>query len=173
MISECFPEMNIKPWELNKIQNGFWVEKQTQKEFMQWVVEKEKIDVKSIESLRRIDAKLVEKYGGSKPLVHGGGLYNLILLIAKVEVKEWQVIKMREWKAEKAIEAVKWLIEEKLKWSDEEIETNLSIKVFDDNYLGGMLQRFCNNSPARALELAYPNKKFELKNRRNDYLRKK
>ena len=32
------------------------------KEFMEWLVKKEKINVKSIQSLRRIDAKLIQKY---------------------------------------------------------------------------------------------------------------
>lgn len=173
MINYCFPEMNIKPWELNRIQNGFWTQKQNQKEFMEWLVKKEKINVKSIQSLRRIDAKLIQKYGGSKPLVYSGGLYQLILLVVKIDIKEWQATKMREWKEEKAIEAIKWLIEEKLKWSDEEIENKLSIKVFNDNYLGGMLKNVCNNSPSKALQVAYPNKQYKLKNVQPEYLRKK
>jgi len=173
MLNYCFPEMEIMPWELSKIQNGYWMQKENQKKFMEWLVKKEKIDVKSIESLRRIDANLIQKYGGSRPLTYGGGVYNLILLIAKVEVKEWQVVRMRVWTEEKVKKAVRWLIEEKLKWSDEDVESKLSIKVFNDNSLAGMLQKYCNHSPAQALQIAYPNKHYNLKNIRPEYLRKK
>lgn len=172
LITYCFPEMKIKPWELNKVQDSFWKEKENRKEFMDWIVQKEKIDVYSIQDLKRINVKLVEKYGGSKPHVYGGGLYKLILLVAKVEVKEWQVIKMREWTDEKIREAVKWLIEEKLMWSEEEVINKLSANVFRKYNLDGMLQKNCNHSPLKALQIAYPGKYTSLKNVKPDCFKK-
>ena len=40
------------------------------------------------------------------------------------------------------------LIEEKLKWSDEDIRKKLSKKIFKENSLGGMLSNLFKNSPA-------------------------
>ena len=173
LITYCFPEFEIKYWELKKVQNAFWQQEENRKEFMLWVANKENIDVNSIESIKRIDADMIQKYGGSKPLVHGGGLYNLILLIAKIDVKEWEVIKMREWTDEKVRDAVKWLIEEKLGWSEEEVVNKMSARVFRKYNLDGMLQKHCNHSPLKALQIAYPGKYTRLKNVRPDFLRKK
>lgn len=172
MINYCFPELNIKPWELNKIQNGFWAQEQNRKDFMEWLVQKEKINVKSIEELRKIDVKLIEKYGGTKPLVYSGGLYQLILLVAKIDVKEWQVVKVRYWTKEKIIKAVKWMIEEKLMWSEEEVVEKISVNVFREYNLDGMLQKHCNHSPLKALQIVYPGKYTSLKNVKPDSLRK-
>lgn len=173
LISYCFPEFDIKPWELTKLNNGFWKEEKNRKDFMLWLAEKESIDLESIDSLKRIDARLVQKYGGSKPLQYGGGLYNLILLIAKVDVKEWQVIKMRVWTEEKAKEAVKWLIEEQLNWSYDEVVEKISARVFYKHNLGGLLLKYCNHSPLKALQIAYPGVYTKVKNVRPEYLIKK
>jgi hypothetical protein len=57
---------------------------------------------------------------------------------------------------------VKWLIEERLKWSDEEIKSKLSQETFKENGLNGVL-RYFNSSPYQAMEAAYPGrfKKWE------------
>jgi len=173
LITYCFPEMNIKYWELNKVQNSFWENENNRKEFMLWLAEKESIDVTSIDSLKKIDARLIQKYGGSKPLKFGGGLYSLILLIAKVEVKEWQVIKMRVWTEAKVKAAVKWLVEEQLKWTHEDVVNKISAKIFYEYDLGGLLSKYCDHSPIRALQVAYPGEYTKVRNSRPEYLRKK
>ncbi|MGU8835462.1 DUF4046 domain-containing protein [Clostridium perfringens] len=59
--------------------------------------------------------------------------------------------------AENAIKCIKWLIEESLNLSDEEIKDLVSVKFFKDNKLYGLLQHF-DNSPYKLIDLAYPNK---------------
>ena len=57
-----------------------------------------------------------------------------------------------------AIKIIKYLIEEKLKLTDEEIKEQLSVNLFKDNKLHGMLQSCFNDSPYQAINTAYPNK---------------
>lgn len=54
--------------------------------------------------------------------------------------------------------AIKWLIEEKLKLSDEELKEQLSFRLFKDNGFGSVLNNFFNNNPYKAINFAYPNK---------------
>lgn len=56
------------------------------------------------------------------------------------------------------INAIKWLIEDELKWSDEEVKLNLSKKTFKENNLGNLFKNYFNGSPFQAIELAYPGK---------------
>ena len=57
-----------------------------------------------------------------------------------------------------SIKVTKYLREEKLKLSDDELKEQLSLKLFKDNKLLGMLQKFFNSSPYQAINTIYPNK---------------
>lgn len=60
------------------------------------------------------------------------------------EIKEWELKKSRVpvnfWDEDNAISACKWLIEEKLKWSLDEVSKNISNTIFRNNNLDGMLR---------------------------------
>lgn len=80
------------------------------------------------------------------------------------------------WQGEKGrendIAAMKWLIEEKLKWSEKEIIENLNQDVFKDNNLLGMLKKAFNFRLFEAIDSTYPGKfrKWEIGDHvRNDY----
>ena len=74
--------------------------------------------------------------------------------------KEWEFKNTSRdfWTKDKGIEATKWLVEEKLKLTDEELKEQLSQKLFIDNNLGGMLYTCFNSSPYKAINETYPNK---------------
>lgn len=158
MICFSFPEMNIKEWETSRVPDGFWNEKQNQKEFIEWIAEKEKLDLNDMTDVSKITADVIGRYGGSKARRIVGGTYELISSATGNKFQEWEILKMDIWTEKKAICAIKWLIEERLKWSDEQIEESLTAAVFRRNNLGGMLRRYCNNNPVKALEIAYPGK---------------
>lgn len=166
LLDYCFPEMKIKKWEANRVTDDFWKSKKNQKEYMKWLIKKEKINPSIIGDLRRIDSRMIDSNCGRKAREYAGGVFNLILLIAKVDVKEWEVMKMFHWNDEKAISAIKWLIEEKLKWSYEQVVNNISVKVFADNGLDGLLRIHFKHSPLKALQLAYPGEYTKVKNSR-------
>lgn len=57
-----------------------------------------------------------------------------------------------------AIKCIKYLIEDLLCLSDTELKEQLSQKIFNNNGLSGMLSLCFNNSPIKAIEVAYPGK---------------
>lgn len=160
----CFPEFKFHPWEVTKSQPHMWEDENIRSGFIRWVAEKENIDLTNIKDISRFSAIMIQNYGGSKALKYGNGLFELIKPVISPEIKEWQVFKVNKWDKDKAIKAVKWLIEEQLKWSYQDVYEKLTAKVFYKNNLGGLLSKFCHNSPYEAFNLAYPNVFDSLKN---------
>lgn len=165
-INFCFPELKIKEWELPSVANGFWDKEKNRTRFVKWVAKKENLNLSKMSDIRKFYSDLFISYGGSRALKHAGSLYNLLkpAVSKNLDFHEWNLIKVNSWNESKTIEAVHWLIEEKLKWSHEEVYNKLSASVFYKNDLGGMLSKFCNNSPLKALQIAYPGEYDSLKN---------
>lgn len=172
IVNFCFPELDIKAWELSNVVPNFWKNKKNRTNFIKWIAKKENLNLSKIEDIKKLSSKLITTYGGSKALKNAGGLYNLIYpaISKKLQLKEWQLIKVNNWNKEKAISAIKWLIEEKLHWTDIQIYENLSATVFYKHNLGGLLSKFCHHSPLEAINLAYPGKFNSLKNVRPEFL---
>ncbi|MBQ3420478.1 MAG: hypothetical protein IJH34_02165, partial [Romboutsia sp.] len=87
--------------------------------------------------------------------------YEAINSIYPNKYKEWdfKITRNRYWRnKENGKKATKWLIEEKLKLSDEEIEEKVSKILFTEHGLNGMLQYCFNGSPYEAINSVYPNK---------------
>lgn len=158
LITYCFPEFDIKHWELKKVRNGFWASEKNRKEYMEWLIQKENINPTKLSDLKKISAELIDKNLGRKAREYSNGVYNLILIISKIQIKEWQVINISKWDDKKAIEAVKWLVEERLMCSDKDVFDKITIKAFEENDLGGLLQNYFKHNVIKALNLAYPGK---------------
>ena len=86
--------------------------------------------------------------------------YQAISITYPSKFKEWEfnLVPQGFWSKEKGIEATRWLVEEKLKLSDNELIEKLSRASFIDNGLQGMLTICFNNSYKRAIQEAYPDK---------------
>ncbi len=75
--------------------------------------------------------------------------------------KPWELgdhVANNYWNIEKGKEAVKWLVEDKLKWDEETLKKNLCKEIFKENNLYGMIQRCFNSSPVTAIIATYPGK---------------
>lgn len=153
-INYCFPEFNIKGWEITKTKSDFWENKNNQRDFMLYLFEELNVDPKSKEDLRRVTARDIIKYGGSDALKKTDGYFSLIQTVTKDRFKEWEIIKIRAWNVDKAKIAVKWLVEEKLSL-DKVGACNITVKDFRDNNLDGMLQKVFNHSILTALNTTY------------------
>ncbi len=154
LVNHCFPELNIKGWEMVKVKPEFWKDKKNQREFMLYLFEKLNIDPKSKEDLRRLTARDIIKYGGSNALKKTDGYFSLIQTVTKDKFQEWEIIKIRVWDIEKAKTAVRWLVEAKLSL-DKSGACNITVKDFKDNNLDGMLQKVFNHSILTALNTTY------------------
>ena len=114
------------------------------------------------ELLKKLSTKTFKdnKLGGMLAKVFDGSTYAAINNAYPEKYKPWQFEHAPNsyWTKERAVEATIWLIEEKLKWSEEDVVKKLSKKIFYDNGLGGMLKAVFVNSPYAAINNAYPGK---------------
>ena len=119
---------------------------------------------------RKLSANIFRKYllTGMLNVLFNGGAYLAIENAYPGKFKPWELpsVPKKFWNLETAKEATIWLIEEKLKWSDEDVKQKLSRKIFRENSLNGMLGYLFGNSPYLAIENAYSGKfkKSDLKN---------
>lgn len=101
------------------------------------------------------------KLGGMLQYYFKNSPYNAINNAYPGKFKEWEFkyVPMGYWRdKENAINAIKWMIEEKLKYSDKELKENLTYNTFRSYGLAGMMQHCFNNSPYNAINSAYPGK---------------
>lgn len=111
---------------------------------------------------RNLSTKILRKYrlnGGLRRLTDGSVLNILKLAYPSRHIYPWElhVTSMRTWKDEsQSIAAVKWMIEEQLKWGKEDVECNLTRATFKEHHLLGCLSCAFNNRIIDALDAAYP-----------------
>ena len=86
--------------------------------------------------------------------------YKIINLVYPNKFKPWEFkrVPMNYWTVEIGNEAIKWLFEVKLKWSDSDIKKNFSGKVFIENGIGGMFGILFKSIAFDAINSAYPGK---------------
>lgn len=158
LVQYSFPELDIKRWEASKVSANFWQDEENQKDFILWIAQKENLDLNKLEDVSKINSRMIIQYGGSRARRSAGGTFELISTVTGDTYKEWEVLKIDTWTETKAITAIKWLIEDVLCWSDEQVVNQLTSTTFRSNHLGGLLKNYCNNSPIAAINLAYPGK---------------
>ena len=158
-INETYPN-KFKEWEFSKTPNSFWT-KEKGIEATKWLIE-EKLKLTDEQIKEQLSKKLFEdnKLLCMLNICFDGSPYQVINETYPNKFKEWEFNKTPQnfWNKEKSIEATKWLIEEKLKLTDEELKDQLSQKLFKDNNLYGMLYNCFNSSPYQAINATYPNK---------------
>lgn len=157
IVKYCFPEWDIKPWELSICPNAFWKTPANCAEACVWVCQKEGIAEDKELFCRKFSAKMLEKHGIGKAMEHSGGLYELAKLsFPHWNLKPWHMNKTAKITKEIVIDAVKWMIEEKLKWTHEQVCQNISVRTFYECGIGKVLMKGCHHSPIEALQIAYP-----------------
>ena len=158
-IENAYPG-KFKQWELPCVPHLFW-NMETAKEATIWLIE-EKLKWSDEDIKEKISARIFNENSlwGMLSILFNGSPYLAIENAYPGKFKQWELpcVPHLFWNMETAKEATIWLIEEKLKWSDEDIRKKLSKKIFKENSLGGMLSNLFKNSPYLAIENAYPGK---------------
>jgi len=173
-LNSVYPNQ-FKEWELKSTPKNFWNE-ETAIQATKWLIE-EKLRWTGSDLKEKIDVKIFTNYGltGMLKAIYHYCIWQAINAAYPNQFKEWELknTPYNFWNETTAIQATKWLIEEKLKWTKEDIKEKLSQKVFIDNGLSGMLQTLYNSSPWQAINTAYPNqcqfKVWELKRVPNNF----
>lgn len=87
-------------------------------------------------------------------------------------IRAWELTKSRVpaefWTKETGIAATKWLVEERLQWSLEKVQSDISNSYFHKNNLGGLL-RTLNTSAVGMILMAYPNQDWTYLKEREGY----
>ena len=157
-IENAYPG-KFKPWELPCVSNSFWNLK-TAKEATIWLIE-EKLKWNDDDIKEKLSANTFIKNSLTSIIsLFNGSPYLAIENAYPGKFKPWELpsVPRKNWNVKTAREATIWLIEEKLKWSDEDVRRNLSKNTFKENSLRGMLDVLFNGSPYFAIENAYPGK---------------
>ena len=158
-IENAYPG-KFKPWELTSVPQKIWNVETAREATIKLIEEKLKWSDDDIKE--KLSANIFKKnsLGGMLAVLFNDSPYRAIENAYPGKFKPWELpsVPQKFWNLETAKEATIWLIEEKLKWSDEDVKQKLSRKIFRENSLNGMLDYLFNNSPYRAIENAYPGK---------------
>ena len=152
----------FKPWEFKNTPQDFWT-KEMAIEAVKWLVE-DKLKLSNEEVLNQWNAKLLKtnRLQGMLKALFFGSPYLAIDAAYPGKFKPWEFkgIPQGYWSRETGIEAIKWLVEDKLKLSDEEIFHALTIEIFKDYGLNGMLNTFFKGNVSLAIQTTYPDLKM-------------
>lgn len=159
LINNAYPDQ-IKPWELNKMPRGLWESDDMKRKAIKWLFE-EKLNW-TIEDIKEKVTTLTFEDNGFAYLLYRSfdSLYAAINFAYPNQIHPWElkVTSNHYWNNdENKLKTLKWLFEEKLKWTPEEIKNNLSQKPFIDNKLEGFLMHHFSGSPFQAIDFLYPN----------------
>ena len=157
-IENAYPG-KFKPWELPSVPKKIW-NVETAREATIWLIE-EKLKWSDDDIKEKLSANTFIKNSLTSIIsLFNGSPYLAIENAYPGKFKPWEVARVSKkfWNLKTAREATIWLIEEKLKWSNEDVKKKLTRNIFIQNSLGGMLTILFNNSPYLAMENAYPGK---------------
>ena len=115
----------------------------------------------SIEDIKKKASKQIfikHKLAGMLLILFDNSPYEAIKNAYVDEIHIWELncVGNNYWNLDTARVATKWLIEDKLQWTTEEVKKNIHVSTFEDNGLVGMLDRVFKYSPYDTLKNAYP-----------------
>ena len=150
----------FKPWNFRCTPQSYWdIEKAIKA--TKWLIE-EKLKLTDDELKEKLSVELFIENNliGMLCICFDNSPFKAIDAAYPGRFKPWDFscTPMSYWNEKSGIEATKWLIEEKLKLTDDELKENLSAKLFISNGLIGMLDTCFNGSPFKAINAVYPNK---------------
>ncbi|WP_242290050.1 DUF4046 domain-containing protein [Bacillus cereus group sp. BfR-BA-01319] len=171
MINDLYPNQ-FKEWEFKMTPLNFWT-KNKALQLLKWTIEeKEKLLPKKI--LRIYGQKWLKEQKLSTPLrvFWDGSPYAMINDLYPNVFKEWQFTKSpnKFWTKEKALDALRWTIEEREKLTDEQLLQKYTIRWIKSHRLWTPLMKYWNGSPYAMINDLYPNK--YLKNSFRGYVNK-
>ena len=105
---------------------------------------------------RKLSANIFEKNSLTSIIsLFNGSPYLAIENAYPGKFKPWELpsVPKKNWNVKTAREATIWLIEEKLKWSDEDVKEKLTLNTFKENSLKSMLNYLFNIDSHQPVEM--------------------
>lgn len=126
-----------------------------------------KLEFSERDILTKLTYSILKKYklSGLVYCKFHNSIYETVNFLYPGKYKPWELSEVphKFWNEETGIECFKWLIEDKLKFNDEQLKDNLSKKLIVENHLAGMLQHCFSNDVHLAFEKSYPEKTSYIK----------
>ncbi|HGA1022246.1 TPA: DUF4046 domain-containing protein [Bacillus cereus] len=159
MINDLYPN-KFKEWEFTKTPNHFWTKKKALQALKWTIEEKEKLNSDRLKNV--YENKWLTRSGlrGACQLYWNDSPYAMINDLYPNKFKEWEFTKTPNhfWTKEKALQALKWTIEEKEKLSDNQLLQQYTLKWIKKHRLWTPVVRYWNGSPYAMINDLYPNK---------------
>lgn len=157
VVDNAYPGI-FRPWEMAKKPHDFWTDENCRLA-MKWLFE-EKLEIDTSNPMRKIESDDFKDNGlsGMLNMRFKNQPFKAVEFMYPGKFREWEITKTVKgfWTLENAASATRWLFEEKLKWSDQEIMSRVTSHTFSENGLKGMMAAVFEGSPFYALENAYP-----------------
>lgn len=147
-----------KPWELSSLLINYWTN-ETSSDAIRWLIE-EKLKWTRDEVCKNFRIKLLSEYRLSFIAeLFNSNTFNIINNAYPGVYKPWEFSRVSKdyWNNETIRDTVKWLIEEKLKWTREDICTKLSHQLFRDHKLSSILEFPGFTTLFSIIDIVYPN----------------
>lgn len=159
-------EGQFKKWQLKRVNNGYWND-DTVKEAVLWMIDRlgwNREDIK-----KNLNKKVFKDMGlgGMLNSACNDSIYKAINIAMPGEFKRFEFpVPKGYWTKERCIEAIKFMIEEELKYSVEDVKSKLSREDFEKSGLIYPIRKEFNGDYYSALNEAYKGvyRKSELKN---------
>ncbi|MEB3057545.1 DUF4046 domain-containing protein [Bacillus pseudomycoides] len=159
MINDLYPKQ-FKEWEFSMTPNKFWT-KEKALEALKWTIEeKEKLTTKQLLEFYNIQWLTANRLVSACQLIWKNSPYRMINDLYPGRFKEWEfkVTPAGYWSKEKALEALRWTIEEKEQITEKQLLSVYSQRWLIKQKLWTPLKRYWNGSPYAMLNDLYPNR---------------
>lgn len=156
-IDAVYPN-EFKPYHLKNAPKDYWTDS-TVKEAISCLMDNLSLNKEQLVSSITKQMLIVNDLGGLLDYC-GNSPYKVLLIAFGDTFNPWDMMSAPNgyWTKESAINSIKNLIENELKWTDKEIKENLSKSIFQKYNLSGMLNIVFGDSPYNALNTVYPDK---------------
>ncbi|OPA02037.1 hypothetical protein BHL27_06680 [Bacillus cereus] len=157
MINDLYPR-HFKEWEFSMTPNNFWTKRKAL-EALKWTIEeKEKLTSQQILDLYNIQWLIANRLASACKLIWKDSPYRMINNLYPGRFKEWEfsMTPNNFWTKEKALEALKWTIEEKEKLSEKQLLSVYNQRWLIKQKLWTPLKRYWKGSPYAMLNDLYP-----------------
>jgi len=141
-INSAYPN-KFNHWEFSKCPRNYWTLERGI-EAAKWLIEEKlKWSDNDIKKFIRVTKFTTNRLYGMFEIVYGSSPFKAINSLYPDKFKPWELTQVPKnyWTLELGIEATKWLVEGKLKWSKNDIKKKLTLNVFNEYGLSGMLQK--------------------------------
>lgn len=142
-----------------RVPQGYWSKKENRIDAVKWLIE-DKLGWSIEEVKESFSKEILSEYGLATIGTYYASTFNIINEVYQDKIYIWELRKssvpVKYWKEKSnRIRATRWLINDKLQFSHEQVISNLTVENFVDNKLSTLICDYYNKSIVKAVIEAY------------------